>query len=154
MLFSNQTHLRRLCYVAIAFCAAYIVSTLVNVGQLFFSETDVEWSSDILGLQILILSGFHAAAIAMFALLIAVICNTLKGLRIGDLFPKSNIGLIYFIAAAATIYRLCGDNIQICKGIREFHFEGRILFIPVTIIIFGMLYKAAYLASTDSNLSI
>jgi hypothetical protein len=81
--------------------------------------------------------------------------STLKGLKDGVLFPKSNISLLRWTALVAALLAFVHSNYNaVVKGESTLVLDSNFFLIPLIVLLFAGLYKMAYLAAKDSSLAI
>ena len=113
------------------------------------------WNPDIRGWQIFILVARFVGLTALFVLCCIFLHRTNKGLKDGEIFPKSNISLIRWTALVAALLAFVRSNYPaVVKGESEMMLESNTILIPLIVLLFAGLYKMAYLAAKDSNLAI
>ena len=113
------------------------------------------WNPDIRGWQIFILVARFVGLTALFVLCCIFLHRTNKGLKDGEIFPKSNISLIRWTALVAALLAFVRSNYPaVVKGESEMMLESNTILIPLIVLLFARLYKMAYLAAKDSNLAI
>lgn len=151
MKIKNQRSLISLCCIALFFCVLFLAT---SVGQFIDGIHKMPWLEEMKGLQAVIYYGKYSMFFMLFVLLSAVIVNTIKGIKQNNPFPKSNVVLIYAIAAVDTVVKFCSDNWHVFDGERYLGIEDDVIITPILIVILGILYSVAHKASVDSNLSI
>ena len=127
------------------------------ISQLWLNNfiTPMTWNPDIKGWQIFILTGRLVGATALFILCCIFLYRTNKGLKEGDIFPKSNISLIRWTALVAALLAFVHTNYDaVVKGESALMVDSNTILIPLIVLLFAGLYKMAYLAAKDSNLAI
>ena len=113
------------------------------------------WNPDIKGWQIFILVARFVGLTALFVLCCIFLHRTNKGLKDGEIFPKSNISLIRWTALVAALLAFVRSNYPaVVKGESEMMLESNTILIPLIVLLFAGLYNMAYLAAKDSNLAI
>lgn len=113
------------------------------------------WNPDIKGWQIFILAARFIGLTALFVLCCIFLHRTNKGLKDGEIFPKSNISLIRWTALVAALLAFVSSNYPaVVKGESELMLESNTILIPLIVLLFAGLYKMAYLAAQDSKLAI
>ena len=113
------------------------------------------WNPDIKGWQIFILVARFVGLTALFVMCCIFLHRTNKGLKDGEIFPKSNISLIRWTALVAALLAFVRSNYPaVVKGESEMMLEFNTILIPLIVLLFAGLYKMAYLAAKDSNLAI
>ena len=113
------------------------------------------WNPDIKGWQIFILTARFIGLTALFVLCCIFLHRTNKGLKDGEIFPKSNISLIRWTALVAALLAFVRSNYPaVVKGESEMMLESNTILIPLIVLLFAGLYKMAYLAAQDSKLAI
>ncbi len=113
------------------------------------------WNPDIKGWQIFILVARFVGLTALFVLCCIFLHRTNKGLKDGEIFPKSNISLIRWTALVAALLSFVHSNYEaVVKGESELMLESNTILVPLIVLLFAGLYKMAYLAAQDSKLAI
>ena len=113
------------------------------------------WNPDIKGWQIFILVARFVGLTALFVLCCIFLHRTNKGLKDGEIFPKSNISLIRWTALVAALLAFVRSNYPaVVKGESQLMLESNTILIPLIVLLFAGLYKMAYLAAQDSKLAI
>ncbi len=113
------------------------------------------WNPDIKGWQIFILAARFVGLTLLFILCCIFLHRTNKGIKEGDLFPKSNIALIRWGALVAGLLAFVHSNYgAVVRGESELMLESNTILIPLIVLLFAGLYKMAYLAAKDSKLAI
>ena len=92
--------------------------------------------------------------IALFGLLIAFLLNSIKGLKSGVLFPRKNISILFWAAAASFIFLFCNTNIDLVLGKRVFQLDIQEILVPTIICAFAIMYKVACKVSEENSLTI
>ena len=127
------------------------------IAQLWVSSYiyPLTWNPDIKGWQIFILVARFVGLTALFILCCIFLHRTNKGLKDGEIFPKSNISLIRWTALVAALLAFVRSNYPaVVKGESQLMLESNTILIPLIVLLFAGLYKMAYLAAKDSNLAI
>ena len=113
------------------------------------------WNPDIKGWQIFILAARFIGITLLFIMCCIFLHRTNKGMKDGDIFPKSNISLIRWSALVAGLLAFVHSNYEaVVKGESELMIESNTILIPLIVLLFAGLYKIAYLAEQDSKLAI
>jgi hypothetical protein len=158
MKLSNQRGIKTVSLIALAIGAIYLVYVYVfAVNALWIDGTPnhIVWSETMKGWQIAVMSGYVLGWTAVFVMSLIIEINILRGLKSGDLFPKKNNVLIMVTAALLFITLFFDENVSdVLKGVECSVLNSNCIFIPLIIIVFGLLYKQASLAMEDSNLAI
>ena len=117
--------------------------------------TPLTWNPDIKGWQIFILAARFIGITLLFILCCIFLYRTNKGLKQGEIFPKSNISLIRWSALVAALLAFVHCNYDaVVKGESALMIDSNVILIPLIVLLFAGLYKMAYLAAKDSNLAI
>ena len=127
------------------------------IAQLWVSSYiyPLTWNPDMKAWQIFILVARFLGITSLFILCCIFLYRTNKGLRDGEIFPKSNIPLIRWTALVAALLAFVNSNYEaVVKGKSELMLESNTILIPLIILLFAGLYKMAYLAAKDSKLAI
>ena len=156
----NKTfkNIRICCYVALVFCALWIV-VMVNyliadvLGYGPWPKT-VDWSQDT-AMKIAILACCLLGAVAMIALSIKVVFNILKGIRENMVFPKNNVKLLFWMALADFVYMLGFTNLpNLWDDDVVFKLLHTNFVMPFLLLFFAFMYKVAADAVEENNLTI
>jgi len=127
------------------------------IAQLWVSSYiyPLTWNPVIKGWQIFILIARFVGVTSLFILCFIFLYRTNKGLKEGDIFPKSNISIIRWMALVAALLAFVHSNYAaVVKGESEFMLESNTILIPLIVLLFAGLYKMAYLTAKDSSLAI
>ena len=127
------------------------------IAQLWVSSYiyPLTWNPDIKGWQIFILAARFIGITALFILCCIFLHRTNKGLKDGEIFPKSNISLIRWGALVAALLAFVHSNYAaVVKGESALMVDSNVILVPLIVLLFAGLYKMAYLAAKDSNLVI
>ena len=150
-------NIRICCFVALASCLVWAVSTLadsINLFGSYASSHPVDWSQNTF-VKVFIVFCYVAGTIAMISMCVKVVFNTLKGLREDDAFPKNNeklmfwIGLVDFVRlfGAANVATLWDDNLVLALAPENF-------VTPFFLLFFAFMYKVAADAVEENKLTI
>ena len=113
------------------------------------------WNPDIKGWQMFILAARFIGITLLFILCCVFLYRTNKGLKDGEIFPKSNISLICRSALVAALVAFVHCNYDaVVKGESAFMLDSHVFLAPLIVLLFAGLYRMAYLAAKDSNLAI
>ena len=127
------------------------------IAQLWVSSYihPLTWNPEMKGWQIFILAARFIGITSLFILCCVFLHRTNKGLKDGDIFPKSNISLILWSALVAGLLAFVHSNYEaVVKGESELMLESNTILIPLIVLLFAGLYNIAYLAEQDSKLAI
>ena len=127
------------------------------IAQLWVSSYiyPLTWNPDIKGWQIFILIARFIGVTSLFILCCVFLYRTNKGLKDGEIFPKSNIPIIRWGALVAALLAFVHSNYSaVVKGESELMVDSNTILIPLIVLLFAGLYKMAYLAAKDSSLAI
>ena len=115
----------------------------------------ITWNPDIKGWQIFILAARLISATLLFILCCIFLYRINQGLRNGEIFPKSNIGLIRWSALVVALLAFVNSNYDaVVKGDSMLMIDSNLFLMPLIVLLFAGLYKMAYLTAKDSNLAI
>lgn len=135
-------------------------SVLVTVDQTFgyFGEPveqAISWSEDIMALQMAIVILRCVSLMAFFGCLLLFIINFVHSIKASQLFPRKSIPLLFVCAAVSFIYFLCNDNLHIVTSAeRNFVITMESVIVPLVILVFAFMYKAAVQVSEENSLTI
>lgn len=157
---TNKTfkNIRICCYVALAFCFVW-AGLMVNylVIDLFVDGVlphPIDWSQNT-AMKIAALACFALGTVAMIALCVKAVLNTLKGLRENTVFPKSNVKLMFWVALADFVYLLGYWNLQILWADDViFQLQHTNFVTPFFLLFFAFMYKVAADAVEENNLTV
>ena len=127
------------------------------IAQLWVSSyiDPLTWNPDIKGWQIFILAARFVGITSLFILCCIFLHRTNKGLKDGEIFPKSNISLIRWSVVVAALLAFVHSNYDaMVKGESALTLDSNTILVPLIVLLFAGLYKMAYLAAKDSNLAI
>ncbi len=158
MKLSNQRGIKTISLIALAIGAFYLFFVYYRtICCLWFNDAPdrIVWSAVQKPWQITVLIGYLLGATATLSLCVAIEVNILKGLKSGNLFPSRNFIFIILTAimVGVTIFFKANVN-DVMKGVECSVLDSNYIFVPLIIVIFGLLYKQASLAMEDSNLAI
>ena len=155
---STQKSIQNLSIAILVIGGVSLIYTYVQmISQLFLNNfiTPLTWNPDIKGWQIFILAARFIGITLLFILCCIFLYRTNKGLKQGEIFPKSNISLIRWSALVAALLAFVHCNYDaVVKGESALMIDSNVILIPLIILLFAGLYKMAYLAAKDSNLAI
>ena len=155
---STQKSIRNLSIAILIIGGLSLIYTYVQmVSQLWLNTfiTPMVWNPDIKGWQIGILAGRFVGITLLFILCCIFLYRINKGLKEGEIFPKSNINLIRWTALVAALLAFVHSNYgAVVKGESELLVDSNTILIPLIVLLFAGLYKMAYLAAKDSKLAI
>ena len=155
---STQRNIRNLSIAILVIGGLTLIYTYVQmVSQLWLENfiTPMTWNPEIKGWQIFILAGRLVGVTALYALCCIFLYRTNKGLKEGEIFPKSNISLIRWTALVAALLAFVHSNYDaVVKGESALMLDSNTILIPLIVLLFAGLYKMAYLAAKDSKLAI
>ena len=155
---STQKSIQNLSIAILAIGGVTLIYTYVQmISQLFLNNfiTPLTWNPDIKGWQIFILAARFIGITLLFILCCIFLYRTNKGLKQGEIFPKSNISLIRWSALVAALLAFVHCNYDaVVKGESALMIDSIVILFPLIILLFAGLYKMAYLAAKDSNLAI
>ena len=155
---STQKNIRNLSIAILIMGGLTLIYTYVQmVSQLWLHNfiTPLVWNPDIKGWQIFILAGRLVGATLLFVMCCIFLHRINKGLKEGDVFPRSNVALIRWAALVAAFLAFVHTNYDaVVKGESELMVDSNIILAPLIVLLFAGLYKMAYLAAKDSKLAI
>ena len=155
---STQKNIRNLSIAILVIGGLTLVYTYVQmISQLWLKTfiVPMTWNPDIKGWQIFILAARFVGITLLFAMCCIFLYRTNKGLKEGEIFPKSNISLIRWTALVAALLAFVHSNYDaVVKGESVLSVDSNTILIPLIILLFAGLYKMAYLAAKDSKLAI
>ena len=155
---STQKSIKRLSLAILIIGGITLIYTYVQmISQLWLNNfiTPLIWNPDIKGWQIFILAARYVGISLLYVLCCIFLYRTNKGLKEGEIFPRSNISLIRWTALVAALLAFVHSNYDaVVKGESELMVDSNTILIPLIVLLFAGLYKMAYLAAKDSKLAI
>ena len=155
---STQKSIKRLSLAILIIGGITLIYTYVQmISQLWLNNfiTPLTWNPDIKGWQIFILAARYVSISLLYVLCCIFLYRTNKGLKEGEIFPRSNISLIRWTALVAALLAFVHSNYDaVVKGESELMVDSNVILIPLIVLLFAGLYKMAYLAAKDSKLAI
>ena len=155
---STQKNIQRLSIVTLVIGGLTLAYTYWEmIAQLWVNSYvyPLTWNPDIKGWQIFILAARFVGVTSFFILCCIFLSRTNKGLKNGEIFPKSNISLIRWSVLVAALLAFVHSNYDaVVKGESALMLDSNTIFVPLIVLLFAGLYKMAYLAAKDSQLAI
>ena len=155
---STQKSIKRLSIAILIIGGLTLVYTYVQmISQLWLNNfiVPITWNPDVKGWQIFILAGRFVCITILYVLCCIFLYRINKGLKEGEIFPRSNISLIRWTALVAAFLAFVHSNYDaVVKGESALMVDSNTILIPLIVLLFAGLYKMAYLAAKDSNLAI
>jgi len=155
---STQKSIKRLSIAILIIGGITLIYTYVQmISQLWLNNfiIPITWNPDIKGWQIFILTARFVGITLLFALCCIFLYRINKGLKDGEIFPKSNISIVRWSALVAALLAFVHSNYDaVVKGESEFMLDSNTILIPLIVLLFAGLYKMAYLPAKDSKLAI
>ena len=155
---STQKSIKRLSIAILVIGGLTLVYYYVQmISQLWLNNfiTPMTWNPDIKGWQIFILAGRFVGVTLLFILCCIFLYRINRGMKDGEIFPKSNISLIRWTALVAALLAFVHSNYDaVVKGESALMLDSNTILIPLIVLLFAGFYKMAYLAAKDSKLAI
>ena len=142
--------------IIIFFCALSAVFVIVQGIVMFIKPADigVVWDDANKALHLLVAIGRPLGGAAFFVLMTTFLIKTIKGLKSGILFPRSNVPILYFSALALFIYNFCYSNGGVLTGKDALLIDTDDIGISMIFVVFAMIYKIAVKVSEENSLTI
>lgn len=155
---STRKSIQRLSIAILIIGGMTLIYTYVQMVSILWLDnfiTPMVWNPDMKGWQIFILVARFIGITLLFILCCIFLYRTNKGLKDGEIFPKSNIRLIRWTALVAALLAFVHSNYEAAvKGESELLLDSNTILIPLIVLLFAGLYRMAYLAAKDSKLTI
>ena len=155
---STQKSINGLSIAILVIGGLTLIYTYVQmISQLWLNNfiTPIVWNPEVKGWKIFILAARFVGVTLLFVLCCVFLFRINKGLKEGEMFPKSNISLIRWSALVAALLAFVHSNYDaVVKGESALMLDSNTILIPLIVLLFAGLYKMAYLAAKDSQLSI
>ena len=142
-----------LCVVNIVWilCQSYFISTDSGEGC-------IAWHEDLYPVQLAIFAGRLIFKTAFYALIILFMVKQCKAIGSGTIFPRTNVTVIYTMAACYFIGEFCDSNMEsavmFCGSNGAIEINIDIIIYTILLVVFGILYKVAVDVSEENNLTI
>ena len=141
--------------ISVAVVILMSVVLFLEVWFWFQRIENVEWTSDHKTWQWTILICQIVSLTALRATVMAFLLNTFSSLRKDRIFAKSNSTVIFVGAAVFALYSLFETTaVSAFHGEHVWSVNTDMFIYPLLIIILGLLYKLAYEASEENNLTV
>ena len=152
--------LKGLCYAALVLIVLGLV--LVCVQSYFVLTTGsgkgvINWGSPDMVTKLGIFIGQRVAVLAMAVLCGAFVVNILRYIKGGSIFSRANVVLLRVMAVVVPIYSFLSDNMDIACSpgeAGEFGLTDNPFVYTMIVLIIGQLYKLAYDAAKEQELTI
>ena len=155
---STRKSIQRLSIAILIIGGMTLVYTYVQMISILWLDnfiTPMVWNPDMKGWQIFILVARFIGITLLFILCCIFLYRTNKGLKDGEIFPKSNIALIRWAALVTVLVTFVRSNYaDVLHGGTNSVLDSNTIFVPLVVLLFAGLYKMAYLTAKDSNLAI
>ena len=155
---STQKSIRNLSIAILVIGGLTLFYTYMQmISQLWLNNfiTPMTWNPDIKGWQIFILAGRLVGVTLLFVLCCIFLYRINKGLKSGEIFPKSNLPIIRWTALVAALLAFVHSNYDaVVRGESVLMVDSNTILIPLIVLLFAGLYRMAYLAAKDSHLAI
>lgn len=154
---NSTKSLKWLTAVTVSCGAIYLVMIGFQTFALFSNSPHLQkadWQDDIRILQGSIAIFRFLGAAGSLACLTAFLINSVKALNNGILFPRRNIGILFYTAASTFVFMVCDSNIQILFGSRSINLGYFEILVPVVICAFAIIYRVAVRISEENSLTI
>lgn len=156
--------IRMVCIIALVLCGIW---ALVMLGHFltmclapnhdFFSRMAglniMDWTTHT-NAKIIYFIVYVICTAIMIWLCVKVVCNILKGIKEGMVFPKSNVKLFYWLSLADFVYMAVNRNSTFLYDYYSIYFNHDNFTTPFIILIIAMMYKVASQAVEENNLTI
>ena len=155
---STQKSIHNLSIAILVIGGLALIYTYVQMtSQLWLNNfiTPITWNPEIKGWQIFILAARIIGFTLRYVLCCIFLCRTGRGLKNGEIFPRSNISLIRWTALVAALLSFANANYDaVVHGESVLQVNSNTILIPLIVLLFAGRYKMAFLAAKDSNLAI
>lgn len=148
--------------MAAILCSVQIVWLVMQswfISGLGGVDGEINWDNEVLPFQLTVFTCRLLFCIAYNIAIIIFLIKTMKALKNGIIFPRSNISLLYFTAICyfiGTLSRDNFDNILLTQTPRAtfFAIDSSTILITLLLVVFALLYKIAADISEENNLTI
>lgn len=158
--------LRRLCYVALFFCACWL-AVLCRRSYYALSDTSgshVFFEGEGSAYMVTVFVLHALLSLALIALCVTFVVNVLRGIRRDDLFPRANVVLLRLGAVVVFCYAFVQDNLgqaflnpaDVASGAvrTALMLSDTPLVLTLLVVIFGQMYKIARELAVESELTV
>lgn len=141
--------------ISIAVIILTVIVTFLEIWFWFQNLGNVRWTPDHSGWQWTVLISQLVFLCMLVATVMTFIVKTLKGLRNGSIFVRSNSHVIFTTAVVFFIYSLFDSTSHSAfKGEYVWSLNTEMLIYPLLIVIVSLLYRLAVEASEENDLTI
>ncbi|MBR2638064.1 MAG: hypothetical protein IKD40_04380 [Bacteroidaceae bacterium] len=159
---NKNNFLKGAAIAAAILCAVQIVWLSVqswNISGLGAENSEINWDKTILPIQLIVFLGRLIFCVAYNALIITFLTKTMKALKGGVIFPKSNVLLPFCTAGCYFIGTMLNDNFDNILMTETpcytyFAINSSTIIFTLLFLIFALLYKMAADISEENNLTI
>ena len=153
-----QKSIKRLSLAILVIGGLSLVYTYVQmISQLWLHNfiTPMTWNPEIRLWQAFILGARLVGLTLLYVLCCIFLYRTNRGLKDGEIFPKSNLPVIRWTALLAALLAFVHANYDaVVKGESVLMVDANTILLPLIVLLFAGLYRMAYLAAKDSQLAI
>lgn len=165
----NQTILisRILCFMLLGYCVLWSIgivlafltyTNLIEVELIGFNIVPLRWIEDSSSVAFVVqwieMIGYLLSSVIMITILLIFITKLLKGFKSDQVFTRSNMQLLYVLAAASFFFELFQMNKHIISGVRQIVFTSDMFIMPTLVLFVAMLYNLAVKAAEENKLTI
>ena len=152
--------LKVLCYVALTFCALYLIAIFVECPSYFYANGKgeyVRWNIENAWIRGMIAIGYVSLAFVAVVLSAWFFMNILRGIRGGDIFPRRNVCILYALAMVLFPFSVFSKNLTLALSASphgSIEITDTNILLSLAVLIFAQMYKIAQQAVEDSNLTV
>lgn len=104
--------------------------------------------------QYIELAGYSITNVAMISMVFMFIFKSIKGMNVNEVFSRSNVRLLYGMAAVSFFYELFTANRGILYGSREVMLDTDPFITPLIWLVVAVFYRLALHAYEENRLTI
>lgn len=152
--------MRGLCYAALFLCGFWLVFFAIQTYYVFTTGSGpgvINWDSPRIGLKLGITIANRVVNLVMLSLCVAFVVSTLKSIKQGVIFSRSNVPLLSAMAAVIPFYAMiCDNTMQAFSTTAEMNFQltDNVFVYTLVVLIVAQLYKVACDAAEEQQLTI
>ena len=155
------TRLKWLCYFSLFVCACWFLFVCgKNYNYLFNTAgRHIHWDAKntIVGYAVAMFVIYLVLTFGLIGTFVTFFINVLRGMKREELFPKANVKVINIGAIIMFLQTMAADNfdqIFITDGPGQIILTSNPIVLALVVLVFGAMYKMAYLVAAEHDLTV
>lgn len=147
--------------IVIFFGVLSIVATLIATGNTvgLFSigcgtVPTIDWDGEFTVCKILMLLGLVVSGLATNILLIAFMWNTVRLIKSGEFFSRSNTKILWWLVPLSFFNDFLGENSDMLFNDTSFTLSLGSIFMPLLLAVVALIYSTGVLLSEENRLTV